>query len=137
MEDPQAADTSTDLRIAARRLADGRVEFALQLRGSDAAWGERLLPGVRFLPADAEANRWLVSGAVSVDDSAPEPELEVRIAARRLTDGRVEFALQVRGSDGAWGERLLPGLRYLRADAESGRWLVSSPLTTGPSPTDG
>ena len=135
VEDPQAADTSTDFRIAARRLADSRVEFALQVRGSDAAWGERLLPGVRYLPADAEANRWLVSGAVSVDD-APS-ELQVRIAARRLTDGRVEFALQVRGSDAAWGERLLPETRYLPADAEAGRWLVSSPLTTGLAPAGG
>ena len=39
-------------------------------------------------------------------------ESEVRISAQRLDDGRVEFALQQRQPDGAWGARLLPQLRF-------------------------
>lgn len=51
---------------------------------------------------------------------------EVRIAAQRLGDGRVEFALQVReGSE--WGQRILPSRRFFPATG-SGRWLTSSPL---------
>ena len=39
-----------EVRISARKLADGRVEFALQQRvGGE--WGERQLPRARFFPA--------------------------------------------------------------------------------------
>jgi hypothetical protein len=52
---------------------------------------------------------------------------EVRIAAQRLANGRVEFALQERGEDGTWGERILPRRRFFPATG-SGRWLASSPI---------
>ncbi len=53
------------LRVAARHLAGGAVEVALQLRSAeDGSWGPRLLPRRRFLPA-AEADRWLSSSPVN------------------------------------------------------------------------
>ncbi len=55
-------------------------------------------------------------------------EAEVRINARRLDDGRTEFALQQR-TDGEWGERILPDSRYFPSSPRDGRWLHSSPLT--------
>ena len=55
---------------------------------------------------------------------------EVRIGARRLADGRIEFALQPRAG-GGWGERVLPSSRYFPANAAAGRWLSSSPVTLG------
>lgn len=55
---------------------------------------------------------------------------EVRIAAQKLADGRVEVALQELSEDGSWGERQLPERRFLPADAPTGRWLTSSPLET-------
>ena len=55
---------------------------------------------------------------------------EARIAARRLADGRVEFALQPRAG-GGWGERVLPSSRYFPANAAVGRWLSSSPVSLG------
>ena len=55
-------------------------------------------------------------------------DAEVRISARRLDDGRTEFALQQR-TDGDWAERILPSSRYFPANPSSGRWLNSSPLT--------
>lgn len=54
-------------------------------------------------------------------------EAEVRITARRLADGRTEFALQQRTS-GEWGERQLPRGRYFPAEASPGRWLHSTPI---------
>ena len=129
-----AGDASeVEVRIVARRLADGRVEFGLQERGGDGSWGARLLPSRRFFPPDATVGRWLVSsplvlsvGWTTFDDLGVE--VEVRIVARRLADGRVEFGLQERGGDGSWGGRLLPSRRFFPLDATVGRWLVSSRL---------
>ena len=51
---------------------------------------------------------------------------EVRINARQMEDGRVEFALQQREGSG-WGERqFVPG-RYFPAEPGHGRWVASSP----------
>ena len=113
-----ATDGEAEVRISARQLEDGRVEFALQQR-VDGRWGERVLPRSRYFPADATVNRWLNSTPLMVsvaatDDLTEGPNdvsVEVRITARRLGDGRVEFALQQR-VDGEWGDRLLTCGRY-------------------------
>ena len=113
---------SGEVRIAARRVESGGVEFALQVGGSGGSWGDRRLPRVRFLPADATVDRWLASSPLQIGAG------EVRIAARRVLSGGVEFALQVGGSGGSWGDRRLPRVRFLPADATVDRWLSSSPL---------
>ena len=61
------------MRITARQLEDGRVEFGLQQR-VDGEWGERQLPRSRFFPANVGHNRWLNSTPlmVSVETDAPE-----------------------------------------------------------------
>ena len=110
---------ASETRISARRLADGRIEFALQVQNAGGGWGERVLPTSRYFPANAAVGRWLNSSPVSGD---------ARISARRLADGRVEFALQVQNAVGGWGERVLPASRYFPANAAVGRWLNSSPV---------
>lgn len=60
--------------------------------------------------------------------------VEVRIAARKVADGRVEFALQQR-QDASWGQRLLPRSRMFPTAAAVGRWLTSTPLTLTMTPT--
>ena len=55
-----------EVRITAQRLANGRIEFALQEREADGEWGERLLPRARFFPATATVGRWLVSTPLTV-----------------------------------------------------------------------
>ena len=60
-------------------------------------------------------------------------DIEVRINARKLEDGRVEFALQQRVG-GEWGERQHRERRFLPADTEDGRWLNSTPVTVGAVP---
>ena len=105
------AGHEAEVRITAQRLADDRIEFALQQREADGGWSERLLPRGRFFPAAATVGRWLSSTPLTVrvpgaDDDAEGTE--VRITAQRLADGRTEFALQEREADGGWGERLLP-----------------------------
>ena len=110
------------VRIVARKLTSGRVEFGLQLREADDSWGQRQLPRVRFFPPTARVDSWLASSALSL------PVGEVRIVARKLEGGRIEFGLQQRQADDSWGERQLPRVRFFPPTARVDRWLVSSPL---------
>ncbi len=61
---------------------------------------------------------------------------EIRVNARLLDDGRVEVAVQQRqGSE--WGERETPDARFLRPDAEIGRWYASGSVQAAmPSQTE-
>ena len=70
----------------------------------------------------------LAALAGSIALAASGGDAEVRITARQLDDGRVEFALQQR-TDGEWGERILPRSRYFPTNATVGRWLNSTPMT--------
>ena len=138
---------AAEVRVAAQRLADGRTEFALQQREADGMWGDRRLPRARFFPANTAAGRWLASSPLliavapgALSTATGESEIEVRVAAQRLADGRMEFALQQREADGTWAERRLPRARFFPADTAVGRWLASSPLTVragvaAPAPT--
>lgn len=117
-----------EVRIVARRVStEGRIEFAVQERSATGAWQERILPGRRFMAADAELGRWLVSSSIEV--GAGDTTTELRVAARRVSRGRIEFGLQVRAADGSWGDRLLPRLRFMPTASALDRWRNSSPLT--------
>ncbi|MYD64379.1 MAG: trypsin-like peptidase domain-containing protein [Chloroflexi bacterium] len=84
-------------------------------------------------------NRWvlvalglalvLILGARVARAQTTEVDVEVRVAAQRLADGRTEFALQERAADGSWDDRRLPNSRFFPANTRVGRWLGSSPLT--------
>ncbi len=118
------------VRIVARRLENGKIEFGLQQRRDDTTWGGRLLPSARLFPADAEVGDWLVSSPVTVSAGesadALASDVELRITARLVSDGRVEFALQQRLGDGAWGDLQAPARRFFPAGARVDRWLHSS-----------
>jgi len=127
---PVADPGAGAVRIVARKLADGKIEFGLQQRQDDASWGGRLLPSERLFPAAAEVGNWLTSSPVTVrvgeSADASAEDVELRITARLVRDGRVEFALQQRLDDGAWGDRRAPARRYFPAGARADRWLHSS-----------
>lgn len=114
-----------ETRVGARFLDDGRVEVAMQVR-SGGAWGERLLPARRFMPAPGRHSRWLSTSPIALEGA------EARIVARRLADGLVTVAIRARALDGGWGERLLPRQRLLYASSQRGVWLWSSPVTVEP-----
>ena len=125
-QEPAVGDV--EVRVVARRTADGRVEFGLQQRQPDDTWGKTQLPSRRFFPTSAAVGRWLQSSPVSL--SAPQPHgLLVRVVARRAADGRVEFGLRQRQPDDTWGETQLPSRRFFPTSAAIGRWLQSSPVT--------
>ncbi len=62
-----AQRTNPEVRIEARRLDDGRTEFALSVDG------ERCLPNSRFFPADPGHGRWLRSSTDCSDAAAAPP----------------------------------------------------------------
>ena len=68
-----AISTTTEVRIGARRLDDGRVEVGLQQRGEDESWGEGELPTARFLAVDTEPGKWFYSTEVELTVAAEEP----------------------------------------------------------------
>lgn len=123
------SNDAREVRIAAQRLADGRTEFALQVRATGNRWGDRLLPASRFLAAGVRTGRWYASSPLAVGD------LMLRIAVQPLSNGRIEFAAQQRVSDAEWGERLLPVGRFMPANASVGRWLYSTVVAL-PSTSD-
>ena len=119
----ESAASEAEVRIVARKLENGRIEFGLQQRQSDATWGERQLPRIRFFPTTVGVGRWLASSVLNL------PAGEVRIVARKLENGKIEFGLQQRQTNDSWGDRQLPRIRFFPTTAGVGRWLASSPLT--------
>ena len=102
-------DTDIELRINAKRLADGRTEFALQRR-DDGEWSDRIQPRGRYLPASPPVDRWLNSTAVSLGTSAsPEhdsPDLPTKPSRWQPfhSDSTTEF----RGTRATWSVRVGP-----------------------------
>ena len=139
----QSADGGSDeVRIVARKLADGRIEFALRQHQGGDSWGDPLLPRARFFPADATVGRWLRSSPLTIIVAATTDraatEAVVRIVARKVADGRVEFALRKQLSSSTYSAPLLPQARFFPTTATVGRWLQSTPIsviTTQPTAT--
>ena len=144
---PAAAQSEEETtgRIVARLLEDGRVEFGWQPTGG--AFGEelvpdrqpgqplsryaRVLPTQRYFPASVDHNRWLRSSPVEFKGFGDAVTIAIgRIEARRLDDGRIEFAFTPTD-----GERILTDARYFPTSARPNRWLRSTEITIGaPSP---
>ncbi len=119
----QETSGDAEVRIVARKLESGRIEFGLQQRQTDNTWSDRQLPRVRFFPTTAQVDRWLASSPLELTVG------QVRIVARKIADGRVEFGLQQRQLDNTWVERRLPRVRFFPTSARVNRWLASSPLS--------
>ena len=114
-----------EVRVAAQRLENGSTEFALQIYDQTTGHaGPRLLPNPRFLSGTTVRGRWRHSGPLELPSG-----YSLRISARILTDGRIEFAVQQRSSDNGWSERILPHQRMFTAYPQVGQWLVSSYVT--------
>ena len=121
-----------DVRIVARKLSTGQIEFGLQQQQDDDSWGDNLLPRARLFPTDARVGVWLQSSplplTVAASSESFAEEVVVRIVASKREDGRVEFGLQQRGDAGSWGERQLPRARLFPTTTRVDVWLRSSVL---------
>ncbi len=128
----EPAEQQLEARILTQRHEDGRVEFVVQFRQAGEPWSEAAEPLQRFLPPGAEVDVWFASSALTITADAGTPSAyvagEVRVVVQRLADDRIEFAFQKRLPGETWGERLLPARRFVPADAEVGRWLISAPV---------
>lgn len=72
--------------------------------------------------------------SVVVYSQVQTAEVEVRVRAKRLADGRTEFAVQQR-EDGGWSDSLFRSNPRLRADPVVDRW-YSSRAVTASAPVD-
>ena len=116
-QEAEASDApATAVRIQARKVESGKVEFGLQLDG-DREW----LPRARLFPyRTANVGQWLFASPYTMSD-----DTRVRIQARLLANGKLEFGLQVDG-DQVW----LPRSRFFPYETvEVGRWLFASPYS--------
>ena len=96
------------IRIAARLLEDGKIEFAVQPRRASSEWGGRLYPSIRFLPADPPRGRWLNSSPILVAPEAAAASVRVRddafvfrVGGQDLTDPCGNVTL-LRGNRAVW-----------------------------------
>ena len=82
-----------EVRISAKRLDDGRTEFALQQR-IDGEWGERILPRSRFFPASPGHDRWLNSSVLEIETTASESisDTDAEESSQALADAQAEAA---------------------------------------------
>ena len=69
------------VRIAARRVASGRTEVALQQVGEGFGWGDRTLPTRRYLSDEVEVGRWRSSSPITV---SPPPIQSLTLDAGEL-----------------------------------------------------
>lgn len=93
------------VRVAARLLASGQIEFAVQPRGAEGAWSGRIHPSRRFLPADPPTNRWLSSTPTFVASGSA-------VIPARVADDAVSFEAEgVALSDPCGSALLFRGLR--------------------------
>ena len=67
----QSDSELAELRLSARRGADGSVELGLQRRAGE-EWGARILPDGRFLPADAAVDEWFDSASFTIGEVGGE-----------------------------------------------------------------
>ena len=80
---------TTDVRITAERLEDGRVELGLQQLDGDGAWGETQRPERRFLAADAEVGETLETDALTI-----EVAVEVETREERTTSAYRNYLVE-------------------------------------------
>ena len=127
----EATEEAT-VRISAKRLANGRTEMRLQV-WTDGAWdAKRLPPARRHLTANARVNTWIRSGTIELTSGHV-----VRISARRLESGQIEFRL-LEVVDGEDSKPMLPEERLLPRSAAVGVWHNTSPLVLAdPDPPPG
>ena len=114
--------------LAAALLSGGQT-LALSLGGSSAITTEIDLSALQATPVYSNLTACGASQTVLIGNT------EVRIQAHLHQDGddtsgaRIEFALQQRGDDGEWGERILPRGRYMPAYGDPTNWLSSTPVS--------
>lgn len=131
------ADLADALAAAGRDVELGVVDT--EMRAALPVWGPMVdsdLCGAAA--ADAANSRFLerlgIDGSEELNElllTAPPdpPPHRLRIIARLSDDGRIEQGVEL-GS----GRRILPDVRYLRADSPAGEWQVSSDVESGDEP---
>ncbi len=143
----QSLTNTSDVRIVAQKLEDGRIEFGLEQDG------ERILPRTRFFPADARVGRWLKSSPVTIEvepvaaSSANSSVLSARgrgddyVSGGYASEGNYRCVTSVSGNDNQYGPDNFAVVSYgsdgsygdLHANEIESSWSGTSRLTVGDS----
>ena len=90
------------MRIVARKLDSGRIEFGLQQRQADNSWGARRLPRVRFFPTTATVDNWLASSSLTL--TAPQTAAQSTSTYSAVTaSSNHSCGLRTNGTITCWG----------------------------------
>ena len=111
-----------EVRVVARRVAEGRVEIGLRQRPVGETWGEVGLPSWRFVPTSAPVGRWLRSSPLTIALGAPagaapvvsrDPAVDasargfvsVAVSVVVAGEGSSSCGLRADGSVACWGDQ--------------------------------
>ena len=101
-QEDTAGSDSAAVRIVARKLDSGRIEFGLQQRQADNSWGARQLPRVRFFPTTATVDNWLASSSLTL--TAPQTAAQSTSTYSAVTaGGDHSCGLRTNGGITCWG----------------------------------
>ena len=132
--EPVAETGMVEARIVARVSdnpgREGQIEFGMRIEGET----DVITPRARYFPAPLSEDRignWLRSSVIDLSNG-----VSGRIIARRLADGRTEFAF-----DASDGDDCVPSARYFPAEGSSrypdhSNWLRSPVLNIPADCTD-
>ena len=94
--DAQSEPSGVEVRLAGRLHEDGRIEVALQYWWNG-WWSRGIFPTRRYLPADADHDRWLISAPVQVTSRQSQVRLGVERPRWDGADGPGDFEVRVDG----------------------------------------
>ena len=117
------------VRIVARKLADGRVEFGLRKVLSDGTLSGNLLPRSRMFPTTAAVGSWLQSTPISVITTQPSsttttpttttPTTEISVGGWHSCGRRTDGSVACWGNNGS-GQSNLPSGQF--SGVAAGGW---------------
>ena len=112
--DAQSQPSGVEVRLAGRLHEDGRIEVALQYWWNG-RWSRGLFPTRRYLPTDADDDRWLISAPVQARIRQSQVRLGVEHPHWDGADGPGDFEVRVDG------QRYRSNCGYLALRLDDGR----------------
>ena len=94
--DAQSEPGGVEVRLAGRLHEDGRIEVALQYWWNG-RWSRGIFPTRRYLPTDADDDRWLISAPVQATLRQSQVRLGVEYPRWDGADGPGDFEVRVDG----------------------------------------
>ncbi len=112
--DAQSGPSGMEVRLAGRLHEDGRIEVSLQYWWNG-RWSRGIFPTRRYLPTDADDDRWLISAPVQMTSRQSQVRLGVEYPRWDGSSGPGDFEVRVDG------RRYRSNCGYLSLRLDNGR----------------